>query len=439
MQHTYNTAGTFSVQLKVTDASGCSDSITIADLVIATDPFPDFISADTLSCPGASVNFTNTSIANNYNSIWDFGDGDTSNNDSPSHVYAATGLYNVKLFIQDMYGCPDSINKNLFIRVDNPIADFTMSDSVTSCIPLEVQFTNTSSFYSSELWDFGIGQGTSSINNPLHYYNTPGNYLAKLTVTSPGGCIDTITKNITVFDISSSGITYTPINGCKPLMVDLTAFSPRLVTSYFWDFGDGYTETTTTPDISHLYASYGSFLPKVIMQDASGCIIPAQGTAAIPVTGAKVNFGFDSDLVCNNESISFIDSTTFNNPIASYNWSFGDGSTSSLQNPVHQYSNGPGFYDVSLSIQTQSGCNDTVTKLNAIKVAQKPLINIVGDSLICVNSTLAHSGVFLQSDTSSVTWSWNFPNGTISTLQNPAPQNYDTVGNFIIETIVINS
>ena len=75
-----------------------------------------------------------------------------------------------------MYGCPDSITKNLYIRVDKPVASFTVNDSVSSCSPLEVQFTNTSTFYSSVLWDFGPGQGNSTLNNPVHYYS-PGSYM----------------------------------------------------------------------------------------------------------------------------------------------------------------------------------------------------------------------------------------------------------------------
>ena len=438
MQHVYNIPNTFSIQLKVTDASGCSDSITIADLVTATDPFPDFISADTISCPGATVNFTDKSTAVNFNSLWDFGDGATSTITSPSHAYAATGFYNVKLRIQDIYGCPDSINKNLYIRVDKPIADFTMSDSVSSCTPLEVKFTNTSSFYSSVTWDFGTGQGNSTINNPVHYYTTQGIFLVKLIVTSPGGCTDTIVKNITVFNASLSGITYSPINGCKPLIVNLDAFSPGPIATYFWDFGDGYTQTTATPTITHPYASYGFFFPKLIMRDASGCIIPVQGTNIIPVTGAKAKFGVDKNLVCGNSAVTFIDSTTFNDPVTDYTWSFGDGGISTQSNPLHQYA-APGSYNVQLAIQTQSGCRDTVTKLNAIKVIQPPLINIEGDSVVCAYSSLLHSGIFLQPDTSIVKWKWSFPNGNTSLLQYPSSQTYNSAGNFAVTAVATNS
>ena len=110
-QHTYNTVGTFSVILKVTDAAGCSDSIKINNLVTATHPAPNFISADTLTCPGATVTFTNTSVAVGFGSQWDFGDGNTSAITSPTHSYVATGFYDIKLQVQDINGCIDSITK----------------------------------------------------------------------------------------------------------------------------------------------------------------------------------------------------------------------------------------------------------------------------------------------------------------------------------------
>jgi gliding motility-associated-like protein len=136
--------------------------------------------------------------------------------------------------------------------------------------------------------------------------------------------------------------------------------------------------------------------------------------------------------------VNFSDSTTFNDPIASYNWTFGDGGTSSQQNPSHQYTV-PGNYTIRLIAQTQIGCSDTITKTNLIKVVQRPLIDIGGDSIICAGLSLLHSGIFLQPDTSIVTWSWNFPNGNTSALQNPPAQTYTTAGTFAITTIATNS
>ncbi|NOT49750.1 MAG: PKD domain-containing protein [Chitinophagaceae bacterium] len=436
--HTYNMAGTFSVKLVVTDAAGCQDSLTRVNIIITTDPVPDFISADTLTCPGATVTFTNASVAAGFSSNWDFGDGGTSIITSPTHVYAATGLYDVTLQITDNNGCNATITKPAYIRVDLPVASFNMNDSISSCIPFEIQFTNTSAFYSTFLWDFGPGEGTSTLPNPVHYYTIPGSYLVTLTVTSPGGCTDQTTSTVIVSDTIGSRITYAPISGCKDLQVTLNSFTTGQIASYFWDFGDGYTQTTTVPDATHLYTSWGNFLPKVIMEDPSGCLIALTGLDTVLVTGANTKFGLDRKLFCDFGTVSFSDSTTFNDPVVTYNWNFGDGNTSTQQNPVHTYTS-PGIYTVSLATITQQGCRDTATMPNIIKVVQRPLIDIGGDTVVCVNSSLLHTGLFIQPDTSVVTWQWNFPNGTTSLLQNPPEQIYTTAGTFTITTYATNS
>lgn len=437
-QHIYSTPGTYTVQLIITDAAGCRDSITQLNYVTVTDPLPDFISADTLTCPGATVRFTNTTIATGFSSLWDFGDGNTSSLTSPTNVYTAPGLYNVKLSIIDSFGCADSTTKNIYIRVENPVAGFTASDTAGGCTPLEIQFTNTSTYYTSVLWDFGAGQGTSPLRDPIHYYSTPGTYIVKLLITSPGGCLDSTFQTITVFDTTGARLDYTPINGCKPLSIGMNVISTVTGGSYFWDFGDGNILNTTSPNINHLYTSYGTFVPKVILRDPAGCLIPLEGIDTLHVSGADPNFGLNQTLFCDSGLVNFTDSTTFNDPIISYNWSFGDGGTSVLQNPTHQYTS-PGLYTVSLDVQTQSGCRDTAIKQQIVKVVESPLISINGDNEICINESILHTGIFLRPDTSAVSWQWSFPNGNTSSLQNPSLQFYTAAGSFVVTSIATNS
>lgn len=437
-QHTYNNPGVYSVQLIVTDALGCKDSLILYNLITTTDPVPGFFSADTLSCPGATVNFVNTSTPALLFYQWDFGDGGASVAASPSYIYTTSGNYTVKLRIQDPAGCIDSLIRNLYVTVNNPRADFTVNDSISSCLPFEVQFTNTSTYYTSQSWDFGPLQGNTTLNNPVHYYSVAGVYPAKLIVTSPGGCLDSIIKTIRTFDTVGTRVNYIPLSGCKPLLVNLNTFTSGPIASYYWDFGDGYTQSTTTSAISHTYSSFGNFLPKVIMEDLSGCRIPLPGIDTVFVTGANTKFGIDDSLFCDFGTVNFTDSTTFNDPVISYNWLFGDGGTSTQQNPVHLYT-GPGLYTVELAVQTQIGCRDTLRKPLVIKIVQRPLIDIGGDSVICVNSSLLHSGLFILPDTSVVTWQWNFPNGNTSVLQNPPGQTYTTAGTFTVTTYATNS
>ncbi|MBS1575174.1 MAG: PKD domain-containing protein, partial [Bacteroidetes bacterium] len=435
-QHIYSNEGTYSVKLKITDASGCSDSLTIADLVITTDPVPAFTSADTLTCPTAVVNFINNSSAVNYTSLWDFGDGATSLLASPAHSYLSTGVFTVKLKITDQYGCADSLTKASFINADKPIARFTVSDSISSCTPFLVQFKDSSSYFTSLLWKFGDG-GIATGATPVHYYGLPGKFISSLIVTSPGGCTDTAYNSISIYDTVGSVINYTPLSGCSPQSVTFTGFTPGPV-NYLWDFGDGNTDTTTVPATAHIYNSFGDFVPTLIMQDPSGCLLPVSGMDTVHITGSTAKFGLSASLLCDGGTINFIDSSTFNDPITNWNWNFGDGSTSTIQNPSHFYST-PGIYTVSLNTLTQAGCRDTAMRTNIVKVVLSPNIDITGDSVTCINHTMTQQGIFLRNDTSSVIWSWNFPNGNISDTQNPPTQTYNTAGSFAVTAIVTNS
>lgn len=435
--HVYATADTFTVSLTVTDASGCSHTFTRPAYIYTTDPQPAFSSRDTVTCPRAPVRFTNSSTPSNATSFWNFGDGRTSTLRSPVHSYADTGVYTVKLYITDSIGCVDSIVKLNYIRVVRPRASFVVNDSFSACTPLEVQFTNTSQNYSSVSWNFGPGEGNSSLNNPVHYYSTPGVYRVRLIATSPGGCRDSVFMNITVLDTTGLRINYTPIDGCNPLQINFSAVGPVSTQSYFWDFGDG-NATTTSPNVSHVYRSFGSYLPKVILLDPPSCVIPVAGIDTIRVRGANLLFGVSDSLLCNAGMVSFTDSTLSSEPVTSYSWTFGDGGTSNLQNPTHYYSS-PGIYDVTLNVQTQSGCANSFTKPAAVKVVAGPSIAIRGDSTVCVNDSLLHSGVFMRTDTSVVTWSWNFPNGNTANVQNPTFQTYTTAGDFTVYAVATNS
>lgn len=433
--HTYSNAGTFTVKLVVTDAGGCSDSLIIPNLVVTTDPVPDFVTADTLTCPGRTVSFANNSNGVNYINAWDFGDGNSSTQQNPTNIYTTTGLYTVKLRITDQYGCSDSLTKPLYVRVDLPVASFTVNDSISACTPFEVQFTNTSQYYVSSQWS--LGGGTSTMTNPIQYYTTPGIYPIQLIVTSPGGCRDTATSTITVYDTIGTRISYTPLNGCKPLGVDLSAFTNAPMT-YTWDFGDGVIINNDTTRISHVYNFFGDFIPKVIMTDPSGCIIPVTGLDTIRILGATVDFGLDNKFFCDSGLVRFTDSTTFNDSIVRYEWDFGDGVTSTVQHPTHRYSS-PGFYTVMLNVRTQAGCVDTMRLPNVIKIAQSPDISVAGDSIICINEFIEHLGVFERPDTGVVRWSWQFPNGNTGSIQNPPRQQYTTAGTFFVNTRAVNS
>jgi gliding motility-associated-like protein len=434
--HQYSVNGTFTIKLIATDASGCSDSITRQSYITITSPDVAFTESAQITCPGSPVLFTNTTVPPPVSILWNFGDGTTSAQQTISHIYSDTGSYTVSLTITDSVGCTDSLVKTNLVRVVLPVAGFTVNDSFSACTPLEVQFTNTSQNAVSSVWDFGPGEGNSSLTDPVHYYSTPGIYRVKLLITSAGGCQDSAFMNITVVDTAGIRFSYTPLGGCNPLQVTFNAIGPLSTQSYFWDFGDG-TELTTVPNITHQYQSFGNFLPKVVLLDPPGCVIPVTGPDTIRIPGANVKFGLSDSILCDAGLVNFTDSTTSSDPIVSYNWNFGDGTNSTQQNPAHYYSS-PGNYDVTLTTITQSNCTNVLSKKTAVKVVARPDIAIISDSTACIFDSLLHRGIFLQPDTSVVTWQWIFPNGNTSNVQTPPAQTYNP-GSFTVYAYATNS
>jgi gliding motility-associated-like protein len=322
-----------------------------------------------------------------------------------------------------------------YIHISKPVASFTMSDSISACTPFAVVFTNTSDYYIGNLWD--LGGGMSTLTQPVQFYNSPGNYPIKLVVTSWGGCKDSAFGTVRIFDTTGQRITYLPLDGCKPLSVDVNSNGPDHM-NYTWDFGDGVLVNNDSTAINHIYNFFGNFTPKLIMSDHAGCVVAITGRDTIRIKGATVKFGYDKGFYCDSGMVRFTDSTQYNDSLSVYNWDFGDGSTSHVKNPSHYFTT-PGLYNVSLDVLTQNACVDTFRLIEPIKIVESPLISIGGDSVICVNDFIDHLGVFERPDTSVVRWSWQFADGKTSTAQNPSPQQYKAAGNFIVKATAINS
>jgi gliding motility-associated-like protein len=435
-QHTYNLAGSYNVKLKVLDAAGCSDSIVFTNFVNVSEPKAAFTTTDSLSCPGKIIQFVNQTGGTINNFTWDLGDGTISTVNNPAHIYPGVGQYSIKLKIRDRYGCEDSLTKTNFVNIDLPVADYTLSDSLSTCPPLDVQFTFKGKYNQSVRWEFGDG-GASDLLNPRKVYNLAGTYITRLIVTSPGGCTDTLEKTITILGPSAI-IAYNPIGGCDSLTVDFRSLNTTNVDSIIWDFDDGFVITKDS-SITHTYTNVGNYLPRVILQDINGCRVPLMGVDTIKVVGITPAFVSSPRLLCDRGFVQFTDSTKSNGRLTSWLWDFGDGTNSSLQNPRHFYSV-PGFYNVTLTVGTEFGCFETITIPNYIKIVNSPVTDIVASALaVCQDGLLTFQGIETIPDTSALTWSWNFANGQTSQLQNPPAQQFRAPGVFTVRLVTTNS
>ncbi|WP_456442762.1 PKD domain-containing protein [Caldithrix abyssi] len=257
-----------------------------------------------------------------------------------------------------------------------PTAAFT-ADPTSGCAPLSVQFTDQSSGdITSYSWDFGDG-ATSTAQNPQHTYNNPGTYTVSLTVSGPGGS-DTETKvdYITVYEPITADFSGTPTSGDAPLSVSFTDQSTGTVTAWSWDFGDGATSTEQNP--THTYNTAGTYT--VTLTASNSCDSDTQTKVDyITVTEPAGNppvADFSGTPTSGDAplTVSFTDLSS-NNP-TSWSWDFGDGGTSTQQNPTYTY-NTPGTYTVSLTATNAYG-SDTNTKTNYITVteASQPTMHV---------------------------------------------------------------
>jgi gliding motility-associated-like protein len=204
---------------------------------------------------------------------------------------------------------------------------------------------------------------------------------------------------------------------------------------FIWDFGDGNVVDTTVNAIDHVYTDYGNFVPRIILKEPSGaCIIPLTGKDTIRMLGIKPKFFIDSLRFCDEGTVNITDSTTTNDPVLSYNWDMGDGTTyTTNSNFQHRYDSA-GVYFVKLQLSTPNGCIDSLTR-GPVKVYRTPRFDIITDSIFCANEKITHNGVLRYPDSLAVSWQWKFPNGNTSTLQNPAAQQYPTPGTQAIQAI----
>ena len=436
IKHTYDAPGEYLVKLLIRDATGCMDTVQSTDPVIIKELSADW-SADEKACLGFPISFKNTSVGEFTSANWDFGDRSPgTSTPEGTHTYTDTGRYDLKLVIQNEMGCKDSLVRKQYVRIAKPLAAFSVKDSISFCPPFDVAFTNTSDFFKEVEWE--IGTETSNEINHRKLFTQPGEYEVMLTVKSPdNNCTATASKTIKVQRSEDALIAYDPEQACLPGLVNFSAFDKLASARFFWDFGDGNILDTAANKITHLYTDLGSFTPKIILTEANGCVITIAGIKPILIKGAKAKFSVSNQFFCDSGYVSIADSTTYNEPIARYTWNFGDGTTSNLQTPPPHLFDRPGNYAVNLTVETTSGCKDTAQLETPVKLVNSPRIGIAGDSVICVNDKIRHTGTLLEEDP-SVEWFWNFPNGKNEKAQKPPVQQYKEAGNFIVKTIAVN-
>ncbi len=441
--YTYGDTGRMDVTLIVCNY-GCCDTLTIDKMITVYPPVAIFnITRDCSSPYSMLLNGTPSLGADSYS--WDLTGGTpSSSTDSIVTVsYPSSDSYTIKLTVTNARtGCTYTMQKKVQTRKVK--ADFAVV-TAAGCKPFSACLKNNSTDAVSYEWSVIDSAGTTVSASTQEEYcpvlQTPGSYIVQLIATDMNGCKDTMTKKdfITVFG-TNVNFTVTPASGCRPLNAqfqDASASASSYAVDWKWTFGDpfsGNLNSSTDTNPSHTYDKAGNYAVTLTIIDNNGCIDSVKKTGIVKVNEPALRFAVDS-VSCLGNPACFQNNSTGKS--LSYQWSFGDGGTSTQATPCHTYAT-TGYYTVTLSATDANGCSASLTDSAAIKVVSPPTADLVADTThtscppLAVNFTNLSTGI-----NNKATYKWDFGDGSTSAVKNPFHY-YNTAGIFDVTLITTN-
>ncbi|MEO1254134.1 MAG: PKD domain-containing protein, partial [Bacteroidota bacterium] len=316
----FSSAGIYDVTLTVTTSpGGCTDVIT---QTVNLEKFtPDFTQDVTSVCAvSESVTFTYNDAGTPTAFAWDFGDGNTSTLEDPTHTYTdpAGGTYDVSLTVTFDNGCEETEQKLNTVTVFPILESVITADQENSCQDYTVNFTGTSGATLYE-WDFdtdGTYDEIGTSNMASNAYAGEGTYTATLRTTTADGCVETNTTTIEIDYPEPTFVVDSGEEGCVGVVANFDASSStnsfptgnNTITNYAWDFGDGNSSpTNASATVSHNYTATGVYDVILTITTADGC------TASITQVGAVERGAAPMSLITANTNVCVETNITFTN------------------------------------------------------------------------------------------------------------------------------
>lgn len=352
------------------------------------------------------------------------------------------------------------------------MANFT---TTTNCNG-EIVFTNNSTAVGNDsivayVWDFDDNTPYNTTDyNPIHTYpSADGDYAPLLVVTSEQGCSDTLTRilhiNYPNF-LTASFIVDDTLCGNTVSFTGTSTFPTGGIPQNIWNFGDGNEFTSYANNRTHTYDTAGSYNVSLVVVNSQGCSdTVSQIIDVLPQTIAEFNYDYR---ICSYEDAVLTDlSVSSGQGINYWLWDFGDGSTSTVENPQHHYSQS-GLYWVSLICYEHPLCPDTVKHLiralpeyiasiqllpDTVCFLQNSLLVSPSQSLVNVDFGGDTTDIYYTAYGDSIIFRYNYPGiYTINAISSNNEQCRDTisftayvvdssavVAQFIYQPIALNS
>jgi gliding motility-associated-like protein len=414
--HSFTSNGVYDISLLITDSFGCSNNMILPQHIEVLAPTADFITGGVSSnCPPLISNFSNLSTTDVINWEWMFSDGGSSLVANPSHLFSASGNFDVSLIVTNQYGCKDTLVQNGLIDISGPMGNFSISDFLI-CKDDSVQFTPLVSNTVLYLWDFGIGiLSTDSI--PTQTYTTDGVYLPVLIIENASGCQLTINNSDTITVRSVNVEAGINLEICEGEEVQLSASGNA--TQFAWS----PTLALSNPNLSNPFATPILDIMYFIhhfdgMCDATDSVfVKVNNEVPIP-TFSTINH-------CDEDTVQFSGNSGLLTSNIAWEWSFG----ASVQNPLQQLALGVNTIQL-IAVNLNNNCSDTLVQ--QVEIHPLPLANFSATE-VCLGEP---SNFINTSSANVVNWEYIMADGLgVSSLQNPN-YTYSNSGTFYPSLVV---
>jgi gliding motility-associated-like protein len=395
----------YTVKLIASTPQGCTDSIS-KSFTVDSALIADFSLYNT--CPGDTLQITNNSEYKkplNYLK-WYLGENDSSFAANPRKVFDTTGVYSIRLFMEDKDGCRDSATRILRI-LDKPRVAFSYSKD---CKNDTFLFKLDSSEYRYYRYHWLLGDGTTfNTAFPIvHVYDSVKDYTVKVVggIGPNLACADSSSQTIYNDSLFVIGMEIDGKCDNQPIIFKNQTEGTNDSTKFEWRLGNTVISNQRNYK-SNLPAD--TFLVSLKVTNGPNCI---DSTSKFILISLAPQTAFTADTVCPTDSVFFNNETIEGKAITNYKWKFGDGDSSIIKSPYHQFA--PGQYSVVLIAQNQFNCTDSLKRLiyqpDSAKLAaiSKQHVLCYGDSTGSIQLAVLESNGKVD-----VVWNTNPPKNTL--------------------------
>ncbi len=453
--HTYSAGGAYALKVTVTDSAGNSSStsktVSVGAPVAALNVTPS-AGAAPLGVTANASGSTDAIAISSY--TFNFGDGSAAVGPQASagatHTYIAGGTYTVTVTVTDAAGATATASAG--VSVGSPHAAFTLSPS-SGPAPLSVGVDASSSTdplaITSYSFDFGDGTTAGPQAGPTasHVYTAGGTFNVKVTITDAAGATNSATSSVTV-GAPVAALQVSPASGGAPLNVtaDASGSTDAIgITSYTFNFGDG---TVVGPQAgskaTHTYTVSGPYTVTVNVADSTGASASASASVSVTVPpSASLTVTPSTGPAPLSVTADASASTPGTNPIASYTFNFGDGTTVGPQTSstaTHNYSAG-GNFTVTVTLADTTGVSSTATAAVTATAPPTAALTVSPSSGATPLAVTADASGSTPGSKPIATYTFNFGDGTVVGPQASAvaTHTYSAAGSYTVTVTVTDT